>query len=109
MVRLEKKAKILVPEKFHWWIKIFSKKTVGKNAHQENIESYNRVEGGIYTEEGKSVSVIKRGKRGSKRVHPRVVKEGVYLTIKITSDGTGILCGEERWKEVDGAGLQILE
>jgi len=27
----------LVPEKFHWWIKIFSKKTVGKNAHQENI------------------------------------------------------------------------
>jgi len=73
------------------------------------MESYNRVEEGIYTEKGKSVSIVKRGKEGSEGVYPRAVKEGVYLTIKITSDGTSILCGEERWKEADGAGLQILE
>jgi len=71
--------------------------------------SCNRVEEGICTEERKSVSVVKRGKGGSEGVHLRTVKKEIYPTIKITSDGTSILCGEERWKEADGVGLQVLE
>jgi len=31
------------------------------------------------------------------------------LTIKITTDITGVLCAKERWKEKDGAELSIFE
>jgi len=65
----------------------------------------NRGKGGICTEEGESVSVVERRKRGGKGVHLRTAEEGVYPTIKVTTDSTGILCGEKGWKEENGSGL----
>ena len=35
----------------------------------------------------------------------RAVAEKIYLTVKVTTDSTSILCGEEGWKEEDGLGL----
>ena len=35
----------------------------------------------------------------------RAVAEKIYLTVKVTTDGTSILCGEEGWKEEDGPEL----
>ena len=49
--------------------------------------------------------LVKRRKRRSKEVHLGADKEEVYKTIKITTDGPSILCGEEEWKEEDGVGL----
>jgi len=31
------------------------------------------------------------------------------MTIKVTSDNTGILYGKEGWKETNGVGLLVLE
>ena len=55
----------------------------------------NRGKGGICAEEGESVSIVERRKRGGKGVYSRTVEEGVYLTVKVTTDGIGILCGEK--------------
>ena len=59
----------------------------------------------ICAEKRKSVPIVKRGMRRGEGVCLRTAKEGVYLTIKITADSTGILCGEEGWKEKDGTRL----
>jgi len=65
----------------------------------------NRSKGEICAEEGESVSVVERRKRGGKGVYLRTAKEGVYLTIKVTTDSTGIFCGKEGWEEEDGSEL----
>jgi len=56
-------------------------------------------------QEKKSVSIAEGRKGRSKGVYLRVVEEGVYLTIKITPDRTGVCCRKKRWKEADGTGL----
>ena len=56
----------------------------------------NRGKEGICAKKGEGVSVVKRRKRGGKRVYLRTTKEGVYPTIKVTPDSTGILCGEKK-------------
>ena len=48
-------------------------------------------------------------KGGGEGVHKETVKEGLHLTVEITTDSTGILCGKERWKKVDGTRLLISE
>ena len=59
----------------------------------------------ICAKEGESVSVVERRKRGGKGVYLRTAEEGVYPTIKVTTDSTGILCGKEEWEEEDGSEL----
>jgi len=56
----------------------------------------NRVEGRIYIEEEKSLPVVKGRKGGSEGIYLRTAEEGIYLTIKITSDGTSILHRKKR-------------
>jgi len=51
----------------------------------------------------KDISIIKSRERGSSGVYKRSVKEGLYLTIKITTDITGVLYTEEE----DDVELQI--
>ena len=55
----------------------------------------------------KGIPFVKRRERGGKRIRERAVEEEVYPTIKVTTNGTGILCGEKRQEETDGARLQI--
>ena len=69
----------------------------------------NRDERGVCTKEGESVSIVKRRKRGSKRVCSKAVKEGVYLTVQVTTDSTSIFCRKEGWEEADGTRLLIFE
>ena len=59
----------------------------------------------ICAKEGESVSVVERRKRGGKGVYLRTAEEGIYPTIKVTTDSTGILCGKEEWEEEDGSEL----
>ena len=70
---------------------------------------HDRGERRICAEKEKGVPIVKRGKRGSKRVYKRAAEKGVYPTIQIATDGTGIFCRKERWKEVHGARLQIFK
>ena len=66
---------------------------------------YDRDKGGICAKEGESVPVVKGGKRGGEGIYLRTAKKGVYLTVKVTTDGTGILCGKEGQKEENGPEL----
>jgi len=68
-----------------------------------------RSEGGVCTTKRKGIPAVKKRERGDKRICERTVAKGIYLAIKVTTNGTGILCGEERWEETDGVGLQISE
>ena len=49
----------------------------------------------ICAEKRESVSIVKRRMRRDEGVCSRAAKEGVYPTVKVTTDGTGILCGKE--------------
>ena len=82
-------------------------KAVRENANEETMGSCNRREGGVCTEEGESISIVERGKRRGEGVHPGVAKKGIYLAVKVISNGANVLCRKERWKEANSAGLQV--
>ena len=65
----------------------------------------NRHERRVHTKEKKDIPVIERREREGKRICERAVVKGVYTAVKVTTNGAGILCGEKRWKEADGARL----
>ena len=68
-----------------------------------------RYEGRVHTEEGEGVPVIKGRERGSQRNCKGAVEEGLYLTIKVSTNGTSIFCRKEGWEKVDGTRLQVFK
>jgi len=85
------------------------KETVREDADEKNMGPCDRDKREVCTEERESVSIVEKRKGGSKGVCPRAVKEGVYPTIQITTNGTGIFCREKGWEEADGTRLLIFE
>ena len=69
----------------------------------------NRSERGVCTEKREGVPIVERRERRGKGVYLGTIEEEVHPTIKVILDSTGFLCRKERWKETDGAGLQILK
>ena len=57
---------------------------------------YDRFEKGIFTKERKNIFFVQRRERKSKKVYLEIDEEEVYLTIKVTTDCTGIFCKKER-------------
>ena len=64
--------------------------TVREDADEKNMGPYDRDKRGVCTEERESVSIVEGRKLVIKGVCSRAVKEGVYLTVQITTDSTGI-------------------
>ena len=60
-------------------------------------------------QKGEDIFVIKNREREVSRVFERLVKERIYLTIKITTDVTGVLCSKEVWKEEHSVELLIFK
>ena len=81
--------------------------TVRKNADQKSMGPYDRSKGGICAKKGESISIVKRRKKEDERVYSGAAEEGIYPTVKVTTNSTGILCREERWEEEDGTGLLV--
>ena len=50
----------------------------------------------ICAEKEEDISIVKRGKRGTKRVYKGAAEKEVYPTIQITIDSTSIFCREEK-------------
>ena len=46
----------------------------------------------------KGIPTVERRKRGGKRICEGAVVKGIYSAIKVTTNGAGIFCGEERWE-----------
>jgi len=51
----------------------------------------------IYAKKGKDISIIKERERRGAQVHQRIIEEGVYQTLKITSNNTSVFCVKEGW------------
>ena len=68
-----------------------------------------RSKGEVCTKKEKDLPIVEGGNRESKGVYLGAAKKRVYLTIKITVDGTGILHGEKGWKKENGPGLSVSE
>jgi len=85
------------------------KETIRKDANKEDMGSCNRSKEEVCTKKEKNLPIVEGEKRGSKRVYPEAAEERVHLTIKITTDGTGILYGEKKWKKENGPGLPVSE
>ena len=73
------------------------------------MELYHGLQRRICSKKEEDISIIKNRERESPEVHKRSVDGRIYLTIKITTNVTGILCVEEGWKEENGIGLSIFE
>jgi len=50
----------------------------------------------VCAKEGEGVSIVEGRKRRSKRIYTRTTEKKIYLTLKVTSNGTGVLCREVR-------------
>jgi len=61
------------------------------------MRSCNKDKGGVCAEKGEDVSIVKRRKRKGVQVHRRTIEKGVYLTLKVTSNSTGVFCRKEGW------------
>jgi len=72
------------------------KKAVRENADEKTIGSCDRHEEGVCTEEGESIPIVERRKRRGKGICKGAVMKRIYLAIKVTTNGTSILCREER-------------
>ena len=46
----------------------------------------------VCSEKKKDISIVENRKEGSIEIYKRLVEEGVYLSIKVTIDVSGILC-----------------
>ena len=77
-------------------------KTVRVDAYTKDLGLCNRHEERVCAEEGEGVSIVEERERRSKSVHIRTTKERIYLTLKITSNGTSILCRKEGWYRTIG-------
>ena len=72
------------------------KEAIREDANEEGIRLHNRCQRGVHTKKGESISIIERGKRRGEGVYLGVAKKGIYLAIKVTSNGASVLCRKER-------------
>ena len=82
---------------------------IGEDTYKKIVGSCDRCERGVCTKEGEGVFAVKRRERGSKRICEGTVAEGVYLAIKVTTNGASVFCGKEGWKEENSIRLLIFK
>ena len=82
---------------------------IGENANKKGVRSHNRCKGRVCSEEGEGVFTIKRREEEGEEVYQRTVKKRTYPTVKVTTNGTGVLCRKKEWKKENGLGLSILK
>jgi len=72
------------------------KKGIRKNASAKGLESCDRVERRVYTEEGKGIFIVKRRKGESTSICRRSTVERVYSALQVTTNITSTLRGKKR-------------
>ena len=107
--RSEVEVKKLVPDKFYKTDKSIWEEAIREDTNKEGVGSCNRCKEDVCTKKREDISIVKRGKRRSKRICKGAIEKRIYPTVKVTTDGTGILCGEEEQKEKDSVRLQVLK
>ena len=67
----------------------------------------NWFEEGICAKKRENQFFAQKRKRRSKRVYLEEDKEGIYLTIKVTTNCTSVLYRDEGWEEDNGTRLLV--
>ena len=73
------------------------------------MRSDNRLKEEIYTKKRESLFFVQKREREGREVYLRVNKEGVYLTIKVTTNCTRVFYGKKGWKEENSIRLLVSE
>ena len=92
--KLEVEAKKLVPEKFHKWIKVFSKKQSEWIPTRKVWNHAIDVRKGFVPRKRK-VYPLSREERGSTRIYQGTVKKRVHQALEIAPNSVSILCKKE--------------
>ena len=80
----------------------------GKKASERMlIRDHNRCKERIHAKRRKILFLVQRGMRGSEGVYSGTDKEGIYLTIKVTTNCTSVLCRKEGWDEENSIRLSV--
>ena len=66
-----------------------------EDSSKKDIELCNRFKEGLHTKKRENISLIQRRERVSKGVYLEADKRMLYLTIKVTTDWTGVFCRKE--------------
>ena len=85
----------------------FQKEAVGKDAHEKIVGSCDRCEGEVHAKKRESVPFVKRKKRGGEGVCKRAIEERIHPAVQVTTNGAGVLCRKEEWKEKNGTRLSV--
>ena len=80
---------------------------VRKNADKKIVGPYNRCKEGVCTTKMKGISAVEREERGGKRIYEGTVKKGIHSAVQVTTNGAGVLCRKEGWKEKNGTRLSV--
>ena len=71
------------------------KKGVGKDAGAKDLGPCHRAKRRVYTKKGEGILTIERRKRGSTEICRRPIEKRIHLTLQITPNITGTLCGKK--------------
>ena len=71
--------------------------------------SYYRSHERFCVKKGKDISIVENREGEGIGICERSVEKGIYLTIEVTTNITGILCTKEGWEKENGVRLSILE
>ena len=80
---------------------------IREDANEEDVGLCNRCKRGVCAKKEKDIPSVKRRKRREEGVYLGTAEEEIYPAVKVTSNSASVLCRKERWKEVNGARLQV--
>ena len=99
----------LVSERFHKYLKVFEMKESERMPTRKTWDYAIDLKEVFVPKKEEDISIIKNREREGSGVFEESVEEGVYSTIKVTTDITSILFTEEEWKNENNIRLLIFE
>ena len=71
------------------------------------MRSHDKIKGGIHNKKREDLFLIQKAEGKSEGVYSEEDEEGIYLSIKVTINSTGVFCRKKRWEEENGIRLSI--
>jgi len=85
------------------------KKGVKKDTGTKDLRPCHRAKRKVYAKKGEGILTIERRKRGSTEIRRRPIEKRIHLTLQITPNITGTLCGKKGWYPEDSTKLSTLK
>ena len=86
----------MVLRRFYKYFKNVWEEWIREDANEKDIGLYHRSQRKVCYKKEEDISTVKNRKKGGLGVFKGSVEKVVYLTIKVTTDVTGVLCAKKR-------------